>query len=841
MTGIACPAEFLAAIAAEYAELDDAKAGQFIYNLPKRARECSAARVIAGQLAGQFAMTKDLLGDVADVSRRHIEFAFVYYAWQRCEDALAEADQVSRHDAAQSRMLNMLARVRILALQLMGRYPQADELIQQLARNAKEQREREPYLAFIDLHVAIHAAHQAGELDQAKAFIELAGELLPGLGDDVRSAPASRITLLKALNLILMGQPQEAEVLIDCDLCSRTDDADVALIRIQAVRSQWRLKDAAALAEQAAAANPLPPLEGCSPDEDNITLHFLLASMYIHAHRFDDAGHILDKIISLAPYFIAAQALRCQLTARQGHWDQAVSDLKQLHERYPYDQTTLFELAFLQLVSYHYDEAAAWAEKLARTYRASSVAYEFMVAAFARRRLPDKAQDVAAEGLDCFPHSYGLRVQRGWARLAQQDFGSAQEDFQFVLNMVPLALDAKTGMAAIHFQQREYQKALELFRNVAAESAEAGPHANLAWALTAVGNDNKAKSECDLALKPGIPSASVLACCSVLAFRGGDLGQALRKAKEAVGYDPADLSCKVNLAALLTRKGDYEAARRLLEEVLSDDPLFAYAYLELGVLDAKTDSLESAGHHLSRAIDIDPRLSEAHQVLGVLDLKAGRLTAAEAHLREGLRWAPPADATLYVTLAQVLHELGDSTGINDYYQEALKELRTARQRDPGSNNALFELGAVRFCLGDIAGARRAFRQILDNDKDDPYAQVMLARTGRRNSMESFWLRAWSVALAVVASAQAAVAWIAFLSGKLSVTGLISLISLFAVLVVVAPLLPRLTKLHLAGIEADITQVRLEPPKKQELIAGPAPPFGLAPVPPVIWFSDWNWQ
>ncbi len=838
MTGIACPAEFLAAIAAEYAELDDAKAGQFIDNLPKRARECSAARVIAGQLAGQFAMTKDLLGDVADVSRRHIEFAFVYYAWQRCEDALAEADQVSRHDAAQSGMLNMLARVRILARQLMGQYPQADELIQQLARNAKEQREREPYLAVIDLNVAIYAAHQAGEFDRAKAFIELAGELLPALGDDVRGAAASRIALLKALNLILMGQPQEAEVLIDSDLCSRADPADVALIRIQAVRSQWRLKDATALAEQAAAANPLPPR---SPDDNNITLHFLLASMYIHAHRFDDAGHILDKIISLAPYFIAAQAARCQLAARQGRWDQAVSDLKQLHEQYPYDQTTLFELAFLQLVSHHYDEAAAWAEKLARTYRASSVAYEFMVAAFARRRRPDKAQEVAAEGLDCFPHSYGLRVQRGWARFAQQDVGSAQEDFQFVLNMVPLALDAKTGMAAIHFQRREYQKALELFRNVAAESVEAGPHANLAWVLTAVGNDNEAKSECDLALKSGIPSASVLACCSVLAFRGGDLGQALRKAREAVDCDSADLSCKVNLAALLSRKGDYEAARRLLEEVLSDDPLFAYAYLELGVLDAKTDSLESAGHHLSRAIDIDPRLSEARQVLGVLDLKAGRLAAAEAHLREGLRWAPPADATLYVTLAQVLRERGDSTGINDYYQEALKELRTARQRDPGSNTALFELGAVRFCLGDIAGARQAFRQILDNDPDDPYAQVMLARISRRSSMESFWLRAWSVALAVVASAQAAVAWIAFLWGKLSVTGLISLISLFAVLVVVAPLLPRLTKLHLAGMEADITQVRLEPPKKPELIAGPAPAFGLAPVAPVIWSSNWSWQ
>ncbi len=206
-------------------------------------------------------------------------------------------------------------------------------------------------------------------------------------------------------------------------------------------------------------------------------------------------------------------------------------------------------------------------------------------------------------------------------------------------------------------------------------------------------------------------------------------------------------------------------------------------------------------------------------------------------MREGLRWVAPGDATLYVTLGQVLRELGDTTEIDDYYQEALKELRTARRRDPKNNIALYELGAIRLRLSDIPGARKAFKQMLDNDENDPHAQVMYARTSRISPMELPRLRGWSLSLAGLAVVQAAVAWTVFVLGKLSVTGLISLISLFAVLVVVAALLPNLARVRLAGMEAELAQVRVDYPKPQ-LIARPTPAFGLAPAAPAIASAIW---
>ncbi len=516
MTGVAYPAEFMAEIAAKYAVLDDAAAGEFIDGLPERAGEHPAAAVVARQLVGLLEMTTTRAADVADASRRHIELALAYLDWQRCEAALAEASQVPQEDAALGGMPTMLAQVNIFARQTMGEYERADDLTQQLGRDAREQ--SEPYFAYLDLMVAGFAARRAGHFAQAKSFAEAAGELLPDLSEEVRTDAASGVAIQKAWALIGMHEP-------------------------------------------------------------------------------------------LAPYFTLARALHCHLVALQGCWEQAVSVLKELHEQYPYDQPTLFELAFIQLAWHHYEEADSVAEELSRAYRVNSGAYQLRVAALARSRQLDAAQAVAAEGLERFPSSDGLRVQRGWVRFAQLDFSGAHDDFQSVLDAAPLAPHAKTGIAAVHFQQREYQPALELFREVAAGSTDSGPHANLAWALTAVGEYEEAGRECDLALERGVPSASALTCRSVLAFRDNDLGQALRKAREAVDCDPADLSCQVNLAALLSENGDYEAARRLLEDVLSEDPLLAYAHFELGVLDMKTGSLTSAGRRLRRAIDVDPKLS----------------------------------------------------------------------------------------------------------------------------------------------------------------------------------------------------------------------------------------
>ena len=609
MTGVAYPAEFMAEIAAKYAVLDDAAAGEFIDGLPERAGEHPAAAVVARQLVGLLEMTTTRAADVADASRRHIELALAYLDWQRCEAALAEASQVPQEDAALGGMPTMLAQVNIFARQTMGEYERADDLTQQLGRDAREQ--SEPYFAYLDLMVAAFAARRAGHFAQAKSFAEAAGELLPDLSEEVRTDAASGVAIQKAWALIGMHEPLEAEALISRDLAGSADQVEVLLVRIEAMRSQWRLAGASELTERAAQANPLPPLEEWFPtwDQDKISMHYQLAWMHMRAGRYPDAVRVLDEIIGLAPYFTLARALHCHLVALQGCWEQAVSVLKELHEQYPYDQPTLFELAFIQLAWHHYEEADSVAEELSRAYRVNSGAYQLRVAALARSRQLDAAQAVAAEGLERFPSSDGLRVQRGWVRFAQLDFSGAHDDFQSVLDAAPLAPHAKTGIAAVHFQQREYQPALELFREVAAGSTDSGPHANLAWALTAVGEYEEAGRECDLALERGVPSASALTCRSVLAFRDNDLGQALRKAREAVDCDPADLSCQVNLAALLSENGDYEAARRLLEDVLSEDPLLAYAHFELGVLDMKTGSLTSAGRRLRRAIDVDPKLS----------------------------------------------------------------------------------------------------------------------------------------------------------------------------------------------------------------------------------------
>ena len=80
-----------------------------------------------------------------------------------------------------------------------------------------------------------------------------------------------------------------------------------------------------------------------------------------------------------------------------------------------------------------------------------------------------------------------------------------------MLAATPLALHARTGVAAICFQRREYQAALELFGEIEAEDRiDFGARSNLAWALTAFGQYEEAERMCGVALEHKAPSASAV-------------------------------------------------------------------------------------------------------------------------------------------------------------------------------------------------------------------------------------------------------------------------------------------------------------------------------------------
>ena len=118
----------------------------------------------------------------------------------------------------------------------------------------------------------------------------------------------------------------------------------------------------------------------------------------------------------------AARALRCQVRAWQGDWEQAVSELEDLHNAYPYDGYTLLESSLLQLAQHHYRAAIEAAEKAAHVYRIDSCPLQLRAAALAHTRGLDDAQSVIEEGLRRFPDSGGLRTQRGWVNFARREF-----------------------------------------------------------------------------------------------------------------------------------------------------------------------------------------------------------------------------------------------------------------------------------------------------------------------------------------------------------------------------------------------------------------------------------
>jgi hypothetical protein len=93
-------------------------------------------------------------------------------------------------------------------------------------------------------------------------------------------------------------------------------------------------------------------------------------------------------------------------------------------------------------------------------------------------------------------------------------------------------------------------------------------------------------------------------------------------------------------------------------------------------------------------------------------------------------------------------------------------------------------------------------------------------------------------LAVLAVAQAATAWAAFLAGKLSATTFSALLSLFVGLLLVAALFPKLTKVKLGGLEAELTSVTYRPEAKA--VAGPSAQLQMTTAASVA-AAFWFWQ
>jgi TolB-like protein/Tfp pilus assembly protein PilF len=174
---------------------------------------------------------------------------------------------------------------------------------------------------------------------------------------------------------------------------------------------------------------------------------------------------------------------------------------------------------------------------------------------------------------------------------------------------------------------------------------------------------------------------------------------------------------------------EYESADYLFQQALASDPGYvlpmlglARTYLNMTFFGVAPPSelMPRAREILNRALTLAPDLAEAHGLMaGLIAQLEWNWEQAEQHFRWAMKLAPNS-AELHATYAAgYLLPLGRS-------EEALAEIRLARELDPFSPAVAFEHPVILLIARRFDAAEQECRRILAQGQDTPAIRMLLA-------------------------------------------------------------------------------------------------------------------
>jgi Flp pilus assembly protein TadD len=184
----------------------------------------------------------------------------------------------------------------------------------------------------------------------------------------------------------------------------------------------------------------------------------------------------------------------------------------------------------------------------------------------------------------------------------------------------------------------------------------------------------------------------------VICQQDGDLIQGRRHHEEAHRLQPGNLNFQKNLADLLfIACGEPEEALKLYVNILGSHPRDIDALKAISIICAESGKLDDARSFLETILKIEPWNSDARESLAALSISERTAFESPAAVRS----------------------------FDDIHAEALGLVQQDRLSEAHSlleelvhasgNNALFhnDLGVLRYRLGDIEGARRAYERAVE--------------------------------------------------------------------------------------------------------------------------------
>ena len=275
-------------------------------------------------------------------------------------------------------------------------------------------------------------------------------------------------------------------------------------------------------------------------------------------------------------------------------------------------------------------------------------------------------KDELAEGL----------FYRGVARLKQQQFKGAQNDFQSLgaLGQADASQLYYLGLAQL-WQNKPGEAEDSFVRYLALQPRSIPGYTQLAYIYSRTSRTAKAVDllERGIVMDPKAPELYLMLGVALMDEGGMDRAETvfLKGIKESADSS----SLRFQLAVLYDKRGDFSQAESTLAALIKDEPKNGQALNYLGYSYVDRDiKLPQAEALIRRAVEAEPDNLYYQDSLGWVCYKLGHLDAAKRALVKAVEFSDPGadEAIVFEHLGRVYEKLGDKKNAGLYLDKAAK-------------------------------------------------------------------------------------------------------------------------------------------------------------------------
>lgn len=318
--------------------------------------------------------------------------------------------------------------------------------------------------------------------------------------------------------------------------------------------------------------------------------------------------------------------------------------------------------------------------------------------------------------------------------LDRNDVDGAERAFTRARELAPDDMSAVAGLARVHLQRQEDQRAVDVLEGALAKNpgdryamqllgtaySRLGRAEEAGFALTvgAAGEPAWADPWTDEMLQHRRGFAVRLKDATQY-FVAGQTGPALALLEQLRQEKPDDIALLSHLGEVYVVAGRAREGVAILEQVVARDPRQFEAYVNLASGYLGQGDFARARAAIDRAIAVNPELGRAYETKGLILWRGGDERSAVEAFSEAIRY-DPRDVRALVWLGMVQTNLARPA-------DALDAFSRATRLDPTRTEAWVGIANAAMTLGDRDGAAAALQQAVQLNPDAPGVKQASAR------------------------------------------------------------------------------------------------------------------